>query len=136
MHAVGFHRFVVENFTGETLEGMKESEVKEFDPPSEVGISSESRQTTLLSHLASSHPSDSRVNSQVRALIEGQFLSMRGHAERLGMPIPPIRIIATGGASANTTILGSLSSIFGCDIYTVQRPGMHSVVISLIIHLS
>ncbi|PKI64844.1 hypothetical protein CRG98_014759 [Punica granatum] len=95
---VGFHRYVIENFTGKTLESVKESEVHEFDPPSEV-----------------------------RALIEGQFLSMRGHAERFGMPTPPNRIIATGGASANTTILGSLASIFGCDIYTVQRPDSASL---------
>ncbi|KAK4752748.1 hypothetical protein SAY87_021546 [Trapa incisa] len=95
---VGFHRYVIENFSGKTLEGVKECEVQEFDPPSEV-----------------------------RALIEGQFLSMRGHAERFGMPAPPNRIIATGGASANTAILGSLASIFGCDIYTVQRPDSASL---------
>lgn len=60
---------------------------------------------------------------QVRALVEGQFLSMRGHAERFGLPSPPRRIIATGGASANQTILSCLASIYGCDVYTVQRPG-------------
>ena len=60
---------------------------------------------------------------QVRALIEGQFLSMHAHAERFGLPSPPKRIIATGGASANQSILSSIASIFGCDIYTVQRPG-------------
>ncbi|KAJ0085308.1 hypothetical protein Patl1_08744 [Pistacia atlantica] len=89
---VGFHRYILENFTGETLDGLKEVEVKEFEPPSEV-----------------------------RALIEGQLLSMRAHAERFGMPSPPKRIIATGGASANKSILTCISSIFGCDVYTVQR---------------
>ncbi|GJZ88692.1 hypothetical protein Tco_0660474, partial [Tanacetum coccineum] len=47
-----------------------------------------------------------------RALIEGQFLSMRGHVERFGMPSPPKRIIATGGASANFSLLSSMPSIF------------------------
>lgn len=61
---------------------------------------------------------------QIRAVIEGQFLSMRGHAERFGMPSPPKRIIATGGASANHSILNSIASVFGCDLYTVQRPGI------------
>lgn len=89
---VGFHRYVLENFTGDGVDGLKELEVEKFDPPSEV-----------------------------RALIEGQFLSMRAHAERFGMPSPPKRIIATGGASANQSILSSLASIFGCDVYTVQR---------------
>lgn len=94
---VGYHRYVIENFSG-GLDGMKEQEVKEFDPPSEV-----------------------------RALIEGQFLSMRAHAERFGMPSPPKRIIATGGASANHSILSSIASIFGCDVYTVQRPDSASL---------
>lgn len=36
MVPVGFHRFVLENFTGDKLDGVSEREVKEFDPPSEV----------------------------------------------------------------------------------------------------
>ncbi|XP_059636277.1 xylulose kinase 2-like [Cornus florida] len=95
---VGFHRYILENFTGETLDGVSEREVEEFDPPAEV-----------------------------RALIEGQFLSMRAHAERFGMPSPPKRIIATGGASANTSILSVIASVFGCDVYTVQRPDSASL---------
>ncbi|CAL5205286.1 unnamed protein product [Lathyrus oleraceus] len=94
---VGYHRYVIENFSG-ALDGMKEQEVKEFDPPSEV-----------------------------RGVIEGQFLSMRAHAERFGMPSPPKRIIATGGASANQCILSSIATIFGSDVYTVQRPDSASL---------
>ncbi|KAF5955400.1 hypothetical protein HYC85_008256 [Camellia sinensis] len=95
---VGFHRFVLENFTGDTLDGISEREVDKFDPPSEV-----------------------------RALIEGQLLSLRGHAERFGMPSPPKRIIATGGASANQSILNTVAAIFGCNVYTVQRPDSASL---------
>uniref|UniRef100_A0A5B7AUY8 Xylulose kinase n=1 Tax=Davidia involucrata TaxID=16924 RepID=A0A5B7AUY8_DAVIN len=95
---VGFHRYILENFTGNALDGLTEHEVEEFDPPSEV-----------------------------RAVIEGQFLSMRAHAERFGMPSPPKRIIATGGASANNSILSSIASIFGGDVYTVQRPDSASL---------
>ncbi|KAF4351645.1 hypothetical protein G4B88_025091 [Cannabis sativa] len=94
---VGFHRYILENFNGDTLEGLVEREVEEFDPPSEV-----------------------------RALIEGQFLSMCAHAERFGMPSPK-RIIATGGASANHSILNSIASIFSCDVHTVQRPDSASL---------
>lgn len=37
MLLVGFHRYVLENFNGETLEGVNEREVeKEFDGASEV----------------------------------------------------------------------------------------------------
>ncbi|KAL5742118.1 hypothetical protein ACOSP7_028850 [Xanthoceras sorbifolium] len=92
---IGFHRYILDNFTGETLDGLNEVEVKEFDPPCEV-----------------------------RALIEGQFLSMQGHAERFGLPSPPKRIIATGRASANQRILSSVAAIFGSDVYTVQKSGI------------
>ncbi|TVU48795.1 hypothetical protein EJB05_00070 [Eragrostis curvula] len=89
---VGYHRYVVKNLTSGSLDEIVEHEIAEFDPPSEV-----------------------------RAIIEGQFLSMRGHAERCGLPVPPKRIIATGGASSNTLILKTMASIFGCPVYTSQR---------------
>lgn len=95
---VGFHRYTIDNFTSNSLGELKEHEVQEFDHPSEV-----------------------------RAIIEGQFLSMRGHAERFGMPTPPKRIIATGGASSNESILDSIASIFGCPVYTVERPDSASL---------
>ncbi|TQE01386.1 hypothetical protein C1H46_012967 [Malus baccata] len=95
---VGFHRYVLENFNGETLEGANERELeKEFDGASEV-----------------------------RAVIEGQFVSMRGHAERVGMPSPK-RLMATGGASVNRAILGVAACVFGCEVYTVQRPDSASL---------
>lgn len=50
---------------------------------------------------------------------------MRAQAERFGMPSPPKRIIATGGASTNKTILKAIASIFGCAVCTVQRPGIY-----------
>lgn len=62
----------------------------------------------------------------MRAIIEGQFLSMRGHAEQCGLPVPPKRIIATGGASSNPIILKIMASIFGCPVYTSQRSGMQN----------
>ncbi|XP_020256309.1 LOW QUALITY PROTEIN: xylulose kinase [Asparagus officinalis] len=95
---IGYHRYVIDNFTGNSIDEMKAREIEEFDSPSEV-----------------------------RAIIEGQFLSMRGHAERFGMPTPPKRIIATGGASSNDSILNSIASIFGCPVYTVQRPDSASL---------
>ena len=38
MVTVGFHRYILENFSGNSLDGLKEREVEEFDPPSEVSI--------------------------------------------------------------------------------------------------
>jgi xylulokinase len=36
MVPVGFHRYVIENLSDNTSEGLNEKEVEEFDPPSEV----------------------------------------------------------------------------------------------------
>lgn len=44
---VGFHRYVLENFNGLTLDGVKECEVAEFDAPSEV---SEAKSTSTHTH--------------------------------------------------------------------------------------
>ncbi|KAJ6709653.1 SUGAR KINASE [Salix koriyanagi] len=74
-------RKVLDNSTSDILEGMNGQQVEEFDPP------------------------------EVRALIEGQFLSMRAHSERFGMPSPPRRIIAAGGASADQSISDPVLSL-------------------------
>ncbi|TNN24052.1 Xylulose kinase [Liparis tanakae] len=61
-------------------------------------------------------PADNEMSSlspqvEVRALVEGQFLSRRLHAERLGYSIRT-RVLATGGASSNKDILQVLSDVF------------------------
>ena len=59
---------------------------------------------------------------EIRALIEGQFLAKRVHAERLGFTFgPQCRILATGGASNNKTILQVLSDVFNADVFTQVR---------------
>ncbi|CAA7387739.1 unnamed protein product [Spirodela intermedia] len=65
--------------------------------------------------------------SEVRAIVEGQLLSIRAHSERFGLPVPPRRIVATGGASANRSILRVMAAVFGCAVYTVQRPDSASL---------
>ncbi|PRQ20830.1 putative xylulokinase [Rosa chinensis] len=91
---VGIHRYILENFTGDTLEGVTVHEVEQHFEP---------------------------VFDEARAVVEGQFMSMRGHAERFGMPSPPERIIATGGASVNRSFLYIAACVFGCEVYTVHR---------------
>lgn len=68
---------------------------------------------------------------EVRAIVEGQLLSMRAHAERFGLPVPPRRVVATGGASANLSILRVMAAVFGCAVYTVQRPGKRRPTVPL-----
>ncbi|XP_069576304.1 xylulose kinase isoform X2 [Brachyistius frenatus] len=58
---------------------------------------------------------------EVRALVEGQFLSRRLHAERLGYSIiSGTRVMATGGASSNQEILQVLSDVFNAPVFTID----------------
>jgi xylulokinase len=58
---------------------------------------------------------------EVKALIEGQFIAKRAHAQQLGYTIDAkTRIIATGGASNNNTILQILSDVFNAPVYTQE----------------
>ncbi|XP_076146623.1 xylulose kinase isoform X1 [Alosa pseudoharengus] len=58
---------------------------------------------------------------EIRALVEGQFLAKRVHAEKLGYKIiPGTRVLATGGASSNVDILQVLSDVFNAPVYTID----------------
>ncbi|CAG0890373.1 unnamed protein product [Cyprideis torosa] len=57
----------------------------------------------------------------VRALVEGQFLSRRLHAQRIGFTCGPCsRVLATGGASQNTALLQVMSDVFNSPVYTMD----------------
>lgn len=55
----------------------------------------------------------------VRAVVEGQFLSMRLHCGNIGLK--PTRIIATGGASVNKHILQVMADVFGRQVFTISQ---------------
>lgn len=58
---------------------------------------------------------------EVRALVEGQFLSRRLHAERLGhAPAAGSRVLATGGASSNRELLQVLADVFDTSVYALH----------------
>ncbi|XP_067291264.1 xylulose kinase isoform X2 [Pseudorasbora parva] len=60
---------------------------------------------------------------EIRALVEGQFLAKRVHAEKLGYKIiRDTRVLATGGASSNKDILQVLSDVFNAPVYTIDVP--------------
>jgi xylulokinase len=59
-------------------------------------------------------------DAEVRAVIEGQFLSMRLHGGNIG--IEPRSILATGGASVNKGILRVLADVFGVPVFTASQP--------------
>ena len=59
----------------------------------------------------------------IRACVESQFLRLRIHAENLGFKSKAnTRILATGGASANHSIVGVLADIFNAPVYTYSIP--------------
>lgn len=54
----------------------------------------------------------------MRALIEGQFIAKRAHAEEFGVTInESTKILATGGASVNKSILQVMSDVFNAPVY-------------------
>jgi sugar (pentulose or hexulose) kinase len=56
---------------------------------------------------------------EVRAVIEGQFLSMRYHSNNIGISHFK-SILATGGASKNKSITQVIADVFGVPVYTAQ----------------
>lgn len=56
----------------------------------------------------------------VRAVVEGQFMSMRVHGESVGLTSPK-RVIATGGASGNASIVQVLADVFGAPVYVASQ---------------
>jgi xylulokinase len=60
---------------------------------------------------------------EVRACIEGQFIRLRAHAQRLGYTLGSgCRVLATGGASANSSILQVLADVFNAPVYIQEKP--------------
>lgn len=58
---------------------------------------------------------------EVRALVEGQSIAKRAHAEEAGFVIKPTtRILVTGGASANKSILQVLADVFNAPVYRLE----------------
>ncbi len=53
---------------------------------------------------------------EARAVLEGQFLSMRLHGGRVGLT--PSSILATGGASSNPAVLRVLADVLGAPVFT------------------
>lgn len=60
---------------------------------------------------------------EVRAVLEGQFVARKVHAENLGFQLgPKTRVIATGGASNNKEILQVLADVFNSPVYVKDVP--------------
>jgi xylulokinase len=68
-------------------------------------------------------PSD--VAGNVRAVVEGQALSMRLHSQWFAPRVTAIR--ATGGAAANQAILQVIADVFGADVLRIAPPNAASL---------
>jgi len=55
----------------------------------------------------------------IRALIEGRFMSMKYRMQRMGLK-PPKSILATGGASNSKPIMQVISDIFGAPVFVAE----------------
>ena len=58
--------------------------------------------------------------TEVRALVEGQVIAKRLHAEKLGFSLTEdTRILVTGGASVNKAIQQVIADVFNASVYTM-----------------
>lgn len=65
---------------------------------------------------------------EVRACIEGQFVRLRAHGEDLGLNVSSnMRILATGGASMNLSILQVLADVFNATVYVQEKPNSAAI---------
>lgn len=63
--------------------------------------------------------------TDARAVVEGQFLSMRLHGSKLG--IEATNILATGGASGDPCVIRILTDVFGVPVYVGEQPNSASL---------
>jgi xylulokinase len=56
--------------------------------------------------------------ANVRALVEGQMMSMALHSRWMGVTVDAIH--ATGGAAVNRSILQIMADVFGADVYQIE----------------
>ena len=69
---------------------------------------------------------------EARALIEGQFMAKRLHIEKMGFKIQPTtRIVVTGGASVNDSIIQVLADVFNAPVFTQVLFLINSSTVSL-----
>ncbi|MBU0715366.1 MAG: carbohydrate kinase [Verrucomicrobia bacterium] len=61
----------------------------------------------------------------VRAVVEGQYLSMRLHGNNIGLV--PQKILATGGASVNKSLLQVMADVFGTPVHVSSQPNSASL---------
>jgi len=63
---------------------------------------------------------------EVRAVIEGQFLSMRYHSSNIGISKIE-RVFITGGASYNPFIVQVVADVFGVNVYVAETANSASL---------
>eukprot|EP01064_Diplonema_japonicum_P005039 TRINITY_DN13341_c0_g2_i1.p1 TRINITY_DN13341_c0_g2~~TRINITY_DN13341_c0_g2_i1.p1 ORF type:complete len:570 (+),score=143.13 TRINITY_DN13341_c0_g2_i1:63-1712(+) len=66
-------------------------------------------------------------DEHIRAVVEGQFMSMRLHCAELGLEVTPkSRIFVTGGGSRSNGILQVLADVFGCPVLKDTKGAVNS----------
>lgn len=70
-------------------------------------------------------PAKFTPEQNVRAVVEGQYLSMRLHGNKIGLV--PQKILATGGASVNKSLLQVMADVFGTPVHVSSRPNSASL---------
>lgn len=63
---------------------------------------------------------DAPAEVEVCAVVEAQCLALCSHAQKLGVVMPPKRLIAVGGASHNQRLLQVLANVFNAPVFRLS----------------
>jgi len=55
-------------------------------------------------------------DEEVRGVVEARALSMRLHAQEIGIAFPPARVVLTGGSAQNKRVCKVMADVFGCAV--------------------
>jgi xylulokinase len=68
----------------------------------------------------------------IRAVVEQRALAIRRYGERIGLPMPPRRVLLTGGASQSRGMQQVIADVLGAPVYVLERakkvPGAETTV--------
>uniref|UniRef100_A0A182NVF7 Xylulose kinase n=1 Tax=Anopheles dirus TaxID=7168 RepID=A0A182NVF7_9DIPT len=92
---------------------------KEILPPVKGSLRWNKNSNLTTGELAKGVLKYSSPQSEIRALVEGQMLTRKTYATEMGFSFGEnTKILATGGASANRSILQVVSDVFNAPVYT------------------
>ena len=106
------------NKTGYFRSNLNSLKSEDDDTQMEKGTQASGMKLKVDEHSDFSRNTEWTAAEEIRACVEGRFLSMKARSKELGIDVKNIgRILATGGASNNRAMMQVLSDIFNAPVF-------------------